>query len=508
MQSTVHAVLEESARRFGDKALIIAPDRTLSFVEVDQLSSRLARSLRQINIGPGCSVTLWMENGWRWVVCYFGILKSGAIVNPINVLLTAEEANFIIRDCAARALIAGAERLQMLRGKLSIPAVTDAPRTADGALSLDAMISEPIGAAEVLLGGQIGAKSPASICYTSGTTGRPKGALLRHESIVINTAMTSLMHGRRSNDIVVSALPCPHVYGNIVMNAAVACGMTLVLLPRFDEELTLKAIQTNRATVFDGVPTMYMRLLNFPQLAQFDLSTIRLCTVGGQTMAVNKMEEVERLFGCRLLELWGMTELGGLGVTHPHNGPRKLGAIGVVLPLSEARVVEVADAARSVPQGEAGELMIRGPLVMDSYWGDAQSTHDTITEDGWLHTGDVVKQDAAGYFYVVDRKKDVIHSGGYKIYPAEVERVIAQHPAVAMVAVAATSDELKGHVAKAFIVLRHGMQATAQEIIAHCRKDLAAYKTPRAVEFMTDLPKTSTGKILRRALADDGTPPT
>jgi long-chain acyl-CoA synthetase len=255
--------------------------------------------------------------------------------------------------------------------------------------------------------------------------------------------------------------------------------------------------------MFDGVPTMYMRLLNFPGLARFDLSSLRLCTVGGQTMPVSKMEEVEQRFGCRLLELWGMTELGGLGITHPHNGPRKLGAIGVVLPLSEAKVVDIADATRSVPRGETGELMFRGPLVMDGYHGDAEATRDTITPDGWLHTGDVVRQDADGYFYLVDRKKDVIVSAGYKIYPAEVERVIAQHPAVAMVAVAPMRDEMKGHVAKAFVVLRHGMQATAEDIIAQSRTDLAPYKIPKTVEFMLDLPKTSTGKILRRALADN-----
>jgi long-chain acyl-CoA synthetase len=245
---------------------------------------------------------------------------------------------------------------------------------------------------------------------------------------------------------------------------------------------------------------MYLRLLSHPGLAQFDLTSLRLCTVGGQTTPVNKLEEIQQRLGCPLVELWGMTEIGGLGITHLHDAPRKLGSIGVVLPLCEAKVVDPTDAGKTLPRGEAGELMFRGPLVMDGYWGDPDATREALTSDGWLHTGDIVTQDLEGYFHVVDRKKDVIISGGYKVYPAEVERVIAQHPAVAMVAVAAMLDDVKGHVPKAFVVLHRGAQITAAAIIEHCRRELAAYKTPKAVEFMDDLPRTSTGKTLRRAL--------
>jgi len=247
---------------------------------------------------------------------------------------------------------------------------------------------------------------------------------------------------------------------------------------------------------------MFMKLLNFPELERYDLGTLRLCTVGGQTMPVAKMEETERRFGCPLLELWGMTELGGLGTTHPHNGPRKLGSIGVALPLTEARVAAIDDARRNVERGEVGELLVRGPMVMDGYLDNPAATAATLEPDGWLHTGDLVRQDIDGYFFVVDRAKEVIISGGYNIYPAEVERVIAQHPAVAMVAVAAMRDEARGQAPRAFIVPRVGTRCTAAEIIEHCRPQLASYKIPRAVEFVDDLPKTSTGKILRRVLAE------
>jgi long-chain acyl-CoA synthetase len=284
------------------------------------------------------------------------------------------------------------------------------------------------------------------------------------------------------------------------MNSAASCGLTLVLLPRFDETLVLEAIQRHRATIFEGVPTMYMKMLNASQFAQYDLSSLRLCTVGGQTMPVATMQEVEERFKAPLVELWGMTELGGLGTTHPYNGPRKLGSIGIPLPLTEAKVTAIDEPSKTLAHGEVGELLVRGPLVMSGYFGKPAETGKTIDADGWLHTGDLVRQDEEGYLFVVDRIKEMILSGGYNVYPAEVERVIAQHPSVAMVAVASLKDELKGHVPKAFVVLRAGAACSEREIIDHCRSQLASYKLPKAVDFLDDLPKTSTGKILRRAL--------
>jgi long-chain acyl-CoA synthetase len=241
-------------------------------------------------------------------------------------------------------------------------------------------------------------------------------------------------------------------------------------------------------------------MLAHPDLAKFDLTSLTRCTVGGQTMPVAKMEEVEKRFGCPLIELWGMTELAGLGTTFPSHGPHKLGSIGIALPHVEARIADVADASKSMPRGEVGELMIRGPIVMQGYYGNEAATRETIEPDGWLHSGDLAHMDEEGAIFIVDRRKDMINSSGFKVFPAEIERVIAAHPAVAMVAVGGQPDELKGEIAKAYVVLKPRAAADAEEIIALCRKELAAYKVPRAVQFVPDLPKTSTGKIMRREL--------
>jgi long-chain acyl-CoA synthetase len=243
-----------------------------------------------------------------------------------------------------------------------------------------------------------------------------------------------------------------------------------------------------------------MYMLAVPGIEAFDLSNLVRCTVGGQTMPVPKMQEVEQRFGCPLLELWGMTEIAGCGTTHSFYAGGRLGSIGISLPGVECRIAAVDDACRTLARTEIGELMVRGPIVMKGYYGNETATRETIEPDGWLHTGDLARVDEEGYIFIVDRKKDMILTAAYNVYPAEIERVIAAHPAVAMVAVGGIPDELKGEIAKAYVVLKPGTSASADEIISHCRRDLAAYKIPRAVAFVGDLPKTSTGKIMRRAL--------
>jgi long-chain acyl-CoA synthetase len=507
-ESTLCELMDVAARRFGHKPLVVALDRTVSFNEMRVLAQRVAMNLLAMGIWPGDRVTLWMENGWQWMAAYFGVLQMGAVVNPVNILLTTEEVAYIAGDCASKLVLTSAKDALLLAQRTGIPVISTCETSSTGreigsrVFPFETLLNECALDIEAPLS-QIDPQAIATIGYTSGTTGHPKGAVLTHASIVTNTLMTALMHGRTRDDIIVTSLPCSHVYGNIVMNSAVTVGATLVLLPRFDEIAVLQAIEKYRATVFEGVPTMYMKLMNHAAFSTSDLSSLRVCTVGGQTMPLVTMQAVEHRFGCRLLELWGMTELGGLGMTHPYNGPHKLGSIGVPLPMIEAKIVTVGDPKQEAARMETGELAIRGPIVMRGYFEDLEATQAALDEDGWLRTGDLVRQDQDGFYYVVDRLKEVIINGGYNVYPAEVEQVIAQIDAVAMVAVAAAKHELKGQVPKAFVVLKTGSTCSAEDIVTHCRRQLAPYKVPIAIQFVTDLPRNSTGKILRRALAEN-----
>ena len=490
-----------AAKRFADKTALIIGDKRFSFNEIDRLAGQLAGGLASVGVGKGDIVTLYSENRWEWIVSYYGIAKLGAVINPINVMLTPDEVGYVVRDCGARALIASKAKGEPLAGieqesDISAMILFDSG-TPDGCIAFDALLAEahPCPALPDIDPGDL-----STICYTSGTTGRPKGAMQSHRSVVMNCAMTAQMHLKTKDDVIVTALPCPHVYGNVVMNSAFFYGATLNLHTVFDAAAALHAIQDHKATVFEGVPTMYMYMLEHPDLAQFDLSALRICTVGGQTMPIAKMEAVEAAFGCPLIELWGMTEISGLGSTHPVYGQNKMGSIGVALPYNDLRIADHNDYTKTMPFGEVGELMIRGPLVMMGYFNDDTRTEETLEADGWLHTGDLAKMDEDGCVFIVDRKKDMILTAGYNIYPAEIERVLAAHPSVAMSAVGAQPDAQKGEIAKAYIVLKEGVTGDREAIIAFCRERLAAYKVPRAVQFVEDLPKTSTGKIMRRAL--------
>jgi long-chain acyl-CoA synthetase len=502
MLGSIGRIPVDAARQFGDKVALVCPDRSLSFAELDALSNRCANALVGLGVKPGDRVTLYSANCWEWVVSYYGALKAGAVINPINVMLTPGEVEFVATDCGASVVIASHDKAISIQGVKEKSEVRELIAFGEealpaGMLSFNDLLAGNEDEFETV---DVDTNSLSTIGYTSGTTGHPKGACLSHRNILLNVAMTALMHQRSDRDTVVTALPCPHVYGNVVMSGAIQTGMTLVLHPAFDEKTIMQSIQEHKATLFEGVPTMFMFLLNHPELEHHDLSSLRCCTVGGQTMPKPKMEEVEERFGCPLIELWGMTELGGLGTTFASNGPVKHGSIGVALPYVEARIADTEDAGKTLPAGEVGELMIKGGIVMQGYYGNDKATREAIEPDGWLHTGDVASMDDDGCVFIVDRKKDMILTAGFNVYPAEIERVVAGHPDVALVAVGSIPDEDKGELAKAYIVPRTGATPDADSIIAFCREHLAAYKVPRAVQFVDDLPKTSTGKVMRREL--------
>ena len=496
-------ILPHAAKRYGDKTALIFQEKSFTFRDLDNLSNRLAQSLRRMGIIPGDRVSIYSNNSWEWVVSYYAIAKLGGVINPINVMLKPEEVCYVVNDCGARAIILSPDKALPTReathGASGLEYIISYEDAGDGILSFQDVLNK--GSSEPM-SSNAGQEDVSTIGYTSGTTGHPKGATLTHRAVLVNAFMTANMHMKTSLDRVVTALPCAHVYGNVVMHGELALGGTLILLPRFSELEALDAIQKHQATMFEGVPTMYLYLLSYPDLDKFDLSSLTRCTVGGQTMSVDKMAEVEKRFGCPLLELWGMTELAGLGSTHPFYGKNKLGSIGVPLPYTEAKIVDDSDATKTLPPREIGELMFRGPIVMENYWGNEDATRETIEKDGWLHTGDICYMDEEGYIFVVDRKKDMIITAGYNIYPAEIERVILKLDKVAMCAVGKEPDELKGELAKAFVVMKPGETASEDEILSFCREHLANYKVPRGVYFVDDLPKTSTGKVMRRKLAD------
>jgi long-chain acyl-CoA synthetase len=501
MRADLGMILVRSAQRFGSKPALIAGGRTLTYRALHELCDRVAGGLYEAGVRPGDRVSLYSPNRWEWVVAYHAALRAGAVVNPINAMLTPEEVAFVLNDCGATAIFTAGEKagviLSLTRTVPTLRRVISFDPVDGDATPFDELISGPAVAPEVP-GPEPAALS--TIGYTSGTTGHPKGAMQSHRAVFLSSAALFAVQTRTDGDVMLTALPLPHVYGNIVMNGTFMAGATLVLMERFDAALALAEIQRHHVTVFDGVPTMYAMMLADPSLPGTDLSSLRACAVGGQTMPVAKMAEWERRSQAPLLELWGMTELGGAGTSNCSYMPNVHGSIGFALPGLEARVAALDDAGVTVPDGEPGELMVRGPLVMLGYYGNDQATRAAIEPGGWLHTGDIATRDDEGHYFIVDRKKDLIITGGFNVYPAEIERVVASHPSVAMVAVGSVPDEIRGELARAYVVLRPGVTATETQIIEHCRPHLAAYKLPRSVRFVPDLPKTSTGKVMRREL--------
>jgi len=494
-------LLPYATKKYGEEIALVADDNEYSFRLLDNMAAKVANALKFNGVNIGDRVSLLGVNSAEWLACYHGVLRIGAVINPLNSMLTSQEIEYAVNDCEAKVLIATGDKLCVLKeqgmlNSMELMISLDETGPAESISFADLILTQTANFTSV----QVDPKSLSTICYTSGTTGQPKGAMQSHESVIFNIIMTAYMHCRNQGDIVVSALPCPHVYGNVVMNSALLNGLKLIMHRRFDEEAILQSIELYGATILEGVPAMYMALLNHSALDYTDLSSLRFCTVGGQTMPITKMESVKRRFKCPLIELWGMTELAGLGTTFFADKAIKLGSIGIPLPTVEIQIIDSEDPSVFLNVGEVGELLVRGPIVMMGYFNNVEATNKAIDADGWLYTGDIAYKDKDDFIFIVDRKKDMILCAGYNIYPAEIERVIAMHPAVAMVAVGSQPDDIKGEVPKAYVIISEGYSSSIDDISTHCRKNLAAYKIPRQIQFVKDFPKTSSGKIMRRKL--------
>lgn len=480
---------------------LVCDGERLTYAELELATNRTAGALNAAGIAEGDRVAICGPNSWRWVVAYYAVVKLGAVLVPVHAKLTAREIVGILMDCNAKALIASYEVISSLQmsADTSLPDIMVLlGSSAESDLS---SIDDYIERGPIVLARDVTPDRVSMICYTSGTTGQPKGAVLTYQSIGLNAAMTAQMHARSIEDRTLTALPCSHVYGGTIMNASMLMGGTLILESRFEVRRFLQTLRQERATIIDCVPATYLSILQSDTATSANFSSLRFATIGGQALAKSASISVEHMIGRPLIQLWGMTEIGGVGSTHPLNALNVHDSIGVPLPYTELRIANVQDPSSEAEEGSIGELMVRGPTRMLAYYQNEAATRESIDEHGWLATGDLARRDKDGRYYIVDRKKDLIVSGGYKIYPAEVENIIGSHPAVAAVGVGKSADAIKGEVPKAYVVLRPGATLELSEIVDFCRNRLAPYKIPRQLQIVLQLPETSTGKIMRRELS-------
>jgi long-chain acyl-CoA synthetase len=488
------SALSEAAARHPEAAAVREGEVALTYKGIEGSSARMAAMLRARGVERGDRVGVMLPNVLAFPVVYYGVLRLGAVVVPMNTLLKRREVRYFLEHSGARLLLGWRE----VAGEAEAGAEgTGAAVIAVGPGDLHDLIAEQEPDRE------IAATAPddtAVILYTSGTTGDPKGAELTHANLDENAEVS----GRTSTelgpgDIVLGALPLFHSFGQTAaMNAALRFGATLVLLPRFDPATALEKMERERVTVFLGVPTMYAAILHHPDRGRRDLSSLRTCVSGGQSLPVEILRGFEGAFGCKILEGYGLSETSPVACHNHPDRERKPGSIGE--PIEGVQMMVVDESGEELPPGEVGEILIRGPNVMKGYWRNPEATAEAITPEGWLHTGDLGRTDDDGYFYIVDRKKQLIIRGGYNVYPREVEEVLYEHPAIREAAVIGIPDPELGEEVGAAVALADGESATAEEISAYVNERLAAYKYPRRVWFVDELPKGPTGKILKREI--------
>jgi long-chain acyl-CoA synthetase len=506
-------LLEDSARHVPDRDAVVHGSTRLSYAELDAKASRVAGALAARGIGPGDRVALSCPNLPYVPVVYYGILKSGATVVPLNILLTEREIAYHLADSAARAYFcfegtigeagrAAFDRTDSCEHFVLLTADPD-PKTGTAPSPHAETLAEFTNRQPTTFtSAPTSETDTAVILYTSGTTGQPKGAELTHSNMIHNALLASRLFGLHPHDVHLTVLPLFHSFGQTVqMNAGFATGATIVLLPRFEAAAALELMQAEQVTFFAGVPTMYHALLNCPP-GRYDIPTIaarlRIAVSGGAALPAEVLRRFEERFGVPILEGYGLSETSPIATFNRVDRPRRPGSIG--LPVWGVEVRIIRDDGSQAKHGEAGEIVIRGHNVMKGYFRRPEATAAAIDAQGWFRTGDVGIQDAGGYLYVVDRKKDMIIRGGFNVYPRELEEVLLTHPEVSLAAVVGVPHASHGEEVKAFVVRVPGAALTEEELIAWCRQNMAAYKYPRLVEFRDSLPMTATGKILKREL--------
>jgi long-chain acyl-CoA synthetase len=486
--------LARTAQRYPDRPAIRLDDTILTYERLDRDSARAAGLLRERGVRPGDRVAVMLPNVAEFAVVYYGVLRAGAVVVPMNPLLKEREVAYYLADSGAALMFASAAcagEAAFAAARVGVMCVAADDGTLPQAL-------EVAGQAGIV---ERSGTDTAVLLYTSGTTGRPKGAELTHANLSANVeiVMTDLL-GVGPDDVILGGLPLFHSFGQTCgLNTAVAAGACLTLVPRFSPERVLQVLQRDAVTIFEGVPTMYIALLGAEGRERYDVSALRVCVSGGAALPVEVLHGFEKAFGCAILEGYGLSETSPVASFNHPDRERKPGSIGTPIRGVEMRLV--GEGGGDLAPGDVGEIAIRGHNVMKGYWQREEATAEAI-RDGWFRTGDIARRDEDGFYFIIDRAKDMIIRGGYNVYPREIEEVMMTHPAVSLVAVVGIKDERLGEEIKAYVVPKDGVVADPDEIIAWCKDQMAAHKYPRLVEVVQGLPMTSTGKILKRELRD------
>jgi long-chain acyl-CoA synthetase len=505
MSMNLACILREAAKSHPDKAAILYDGGSISYAELDLLSDRLAVGLRERGFAPRDAIGLQLPNIPQFVIAYFGILKAGCVVVPMNVLLKAPETAYQLGNSHARALITwagiadegakaaaavGLEELFIVNTPGTPPATVGV--VAEALLDNDPSTPAPFE--------QLDPGETAVIVYTSGTTGTPKGAELTHFQMLMNAEIPGRLFGVREDDVVVVVLPLFHVFGlSSQLNVCVRFAATMSLVVRFDPAKVIEVMRRDQVTIFEGVPTMYFALLNHPGITDDDVASLRIGISGGAAIPAEILDDFEKKFGILILEGYGLTETASTTTFNVSVDERKVYSVGK--PIWGVEVEIWDDEEKALPPGESniGEVMVRGVNVMRGYFDDPEATAAAFTR-GWLHTGDLGYVDKDGFLFIVDRKKDLIIRGGYNVYPREIEEVLYTHPQVAEVAVVGIPDQRLGEEIKAFITTRPGSMVSEQDMIDYVKERVAPYKYPRHVEFRAQMAHGPTGKILKTEL--------
>jgi long-chain acyl-CoA synthetase len=498
----LHDRLREVAREVGTKPALVHGERVVTYAELDAASDRLAGALARRGIVRGDRVTLFMPNSIEFVIAFYATLKAGGVVNPINSQSKEREVRFQVEDSGAKAILVHEAlwavvepiRAQLGEGRLL---VRTGGASSDDVTRFDDLVAEPGGAPAL----RADLDDLAALPYTSGTTGFPKGVMLTHRNLTANQQQFFAAVPVRREDVFLNVLPYFHIYAlNLLMTGAISLGATQIVMSRFDMVEYLTLVERHKATVCFIVPPIILGLAAHPEVDRHDLSSVRFFFTGAAPLAPEPARRLTERTHIPVIQGYGLTETSPVTHANPMDAAI-LESIGRLVPGTEHRIVDLETGTRDLPVGEVGEIAVRGPQVMRGYWKKPDDTA-AVLRDGWLFTGDVGKRDEKDYVFIVDRKKEFIKYKGFGVGPAEVEAVLCEHPAVADAGVIGKPDEAAGEIPKAFVQLRAGANVTAAELIDFVKERIADYKRVREIEFIDKVPRTASGKILRRELAD------